>query len=143
MPLQFYFQDEEIENSEPALEKSDLRHQLAERRRRLEDLRTSGLKVQVTNENYQTAPVAAAEEKEEEEEEERERSPVSPPPVTEVEVEEMDDDDEAYLEDMRRRALESMNRLVRLKIPIKLSFLCRLPKKHAYYWSLTYTETPI
>ena len=81
---------------------------MAERRKRLEELRTSGLKVQVANENYQTAPAAAASEKEEEE-----RS-VSPPPVTEVEVEEMDDDDddEAYLEDMRRRALESMNRLV-------------------------------
>ena len=81
---------------------------MAERRKRLEELRTSGLKVQVANENYQTAPAAAtAGEKEEE------RS-VSPPPVTEVEVEEMDDDDdEAYLEDMRRRALESMNRLVR------------------------------
>ena len=100
MPLPFYFQDEEIENSEPSLEKSDLRHQLKERKRLLEDLRTSGLKVQVTNENYQTAPPA--------EEQEREGSP-SPPPVTEVEVEEMDDD-EAYLEDMRRRALESMNR---------------------------------
>ena len=82
---------------------------MAERRKRLEELRTSGLKVQVANENYQTAPAAAAGEKEEE------RPSVSPPPVTEVEVEEMDDDDdddEAYLEDMRRRALESMNRLV-------------------------------
>ena len=110
-----HFQDEEIENSEPTLEKSDLRHQLAERRRRLEELRTSGLKVQVANENYQTAPAAAAEEKEE-------KSP-SPPPVTEVEVEEMDDDDEAYLEDMRRRALESMNRLVRayVALPTKVN----------------------
>ena len=76
---------------------------MAERKRRLENLRTSGLKVQVANENYQTARAAT-----EEQEDERERSP-SPPPVTEVEVEEMDDD-EAYLEDMRRRALESMNR---------------------------------
>ena len=82
---------------------------MAERRKRLEELRTSGLKVQVANENYQTAPAAAAGGEEEEE-----RPSVSPPPVTEVEVEEMDDDDdEAYLEDMRRRALESMNRLVR------------------------------
>ena len=82
---------------------------MAERRKRLEELRTSGLKVQVANENYQTAPAAAGEKEEE-------RPSVSPPPVTEVEVEEMDDDDdddEAYLEDMRRRALESMNRLVR------------------------------
>ena len=80
---------------------------MAERRKRLEELRTSGLKVQVANENYQTAPAAAAGGEEEEE-----RPSVSPPPVTEVEVEEMDDDDddEAYLEDMRRRALESMNR---------------------------------
>ena len=81
---------------------------MAERRKRLEELRTSGLKVQVANENYQTAPAAAGDKEEE-------RPSVSPPPVTEVEVEEMDDDDddEAYLEDMRRRALESMNRLVR------------------------------
>ena len=80
---------------------------MAERRKRLEELRTSGLKVQVANENYQTAPAAAAAGEKEEE-----RPSVSPPPVTEVEVEEMDDDDddEAYLEDMRRRALESMNR---------------------------------
>merc|ERR1719445_888936 len=68
-------QDDEIENAEPALEKSDLRHQLAERRKRLEELRTSGLKVQVANENYQTAPAAAGEKEE--------RPSVSPPPVTE------------------------------------------------------------
>ena len=67
--------DEEMENllnlaAEPAaasLEKSDLRHQLKERKRRLEDLRTSGLKVQVTNE-------LAAEKR------------AQSPPVTEVEV---------------------------------------------------------